>query len=113
VGQHCQAGSCWNRIATSPSSRSYQVTKGSQSLDLNPKLTMDPLNQRSAEMNEPSKNRNLKVIKRLSSTPVTAVCTYCRREFKAPMSALSRTVDAQVNLQQQFDRHRCQDEDAK
>jgi len=28
------------------------------------------------------------------------------------MSALSRTVDAQANLQQQFDRHRCQPEDA-
>ena len=28
------------------------------------------------------------------------------REFKAPMSALDRTVDAQTNLQQQFDQHK-------
>jgi hypothetical protein len=60
------------------------------------------------EMNNLPRKRNLRVIKWLSSTPVIAVCTSCSREFKAPMSALSRTVDAQTNLQQQFDRHKCQ-----
>jgi hypothetical protein len=62
--------------------------------------------------NNPPKKRNLRVTKWLSSTPVVAVCTLCRREFKAPMSALSRTIDAQVNLQQQFDKHKCQAEAA-
>src|SRR5450755_402612 len=55
----------------------------------------------------------LRVIKWLSSTPVVVVYTYCDREFKAPTSALSRTVDAQANLQQQFERHKCQAADAK
>jgi len=64
------------------------------------------------EKNNAPKKRNLRVAKWLSSTPVVAVCTVCSREFKAPMSALSRTVDAQANLQQQFDRHTCQAEDA-
>jgi len=64
------------------------------------------------EMNKSPKKRNLRVVKWLSSTPVVAVCTSCSREFKVPMSALSRTVDAQANLQQQFDRHTCQPEDA-
>ena len=61
-----------------------------------------------SDKNTPSNERRLKVIKWLSSTPVVAVCAHCDREFKAPMSALSRTVDAQANLQQQFDRHKCQ-----
>ena len=64
-----------------------------------------------AKNNSPKK-RNLRVVKWLSSTPVVAVCSFCSREFKVPMSALSRTVDAQANLQQQFDRHTCQPEDA-
>jgi transcription elongation factor Elf1 len=62
-------------------------------------------------MNDSSKRRSLKVVQWLSSTPVFAVCTFCGREFEVPMSALSRTVDAQANLQQQFDRHTCQLED--
>ena len=64
-----------------------------------------------AKNNSP-KERNLRVIKWLSSTPVVAVCTLCSREFKVPMSALSRTVDAQAYIQQQFGRHMCQSEDA-
>jgi hypothetical protein len=64
------------------------------------------------EKNNPLKERSLKVVKWLSSTPVIAVCTLCSREFKVPMSALSRTVDAQAYIQQQFGRHRCQPEDA-
>jgi hypothetical protein len=64
------------------------------------------------ENNNPSKKRNLRVTKWLGSTPAVAVCTLCSREFKAPMSALSRTTDAQANLQQQFDRHKCQAEAA-
>jgi len=63
------------------------------------------------EKDNPPKKRNLRVVKWLSMTPVVAVCTFCNREFKAPMSALSRTTDAQANLQGQFDRHMCQSED--
>ena len=56
--------------------------------------------------------RNLKVIKWLSSTPVVAVCTLCSREFKVPMSALSGTIDPQSYIQHQFGKHMCQPEDA-
>jgi hypothetical protein len=63
--------------------------------------------------NDPHPKRNLRVVKWLSMTPAVAVCTFCNREFKAPMSALSRTTDAQANLQQQFDGHKCQAEDSK
>ena len=55
--------------------------------------------------------RTLRVLKWLSSTPAVGVCTDCAREFKVPMSALTRTIDAQANLQQQFDRHQCSRED--
>jgi hypothetical protein len=64
------------------------------------------------EMNKSQEKGNLRVVKWFSSTTVVAVCTFCSREFKVPMSALSRTVDAQANVQQQFDRQRCQPEDA-
>lgn len=52
--------------------------------------------------------RSIRVVKWLSSTPAIGVCTFCRREFKVPMSALTRTADAQVSLQEQFDRHKCE-----
>jgi hypothetical protein len=56
--------------------------------------------------------RTLRVTKWLSTTPAIGVCTACAREFKVPMSSLSKTADAQANLQGQFDRHKCQLEDA-
>jgi hypothetical protein len=51
--------------------------------------------------------RNLRVTKWLSTTPAIAVCTACTKEFKVPLTALTKTTDAQINLQQQFDRHEC------
>jgi len=56
--------------------------------------------------------RRLRVVKWLSTTPALGVCTLCSREFKVPMSALKRTADAQTSLQEQFDRHKCETEDA-
>ena len=56
--------------------------------------------------------RRLRVAKWLSTTPVLGVCTLCSREFKVPMSALRRTADAQANLQEQFDRHKCEPEES-
>jgi hypothetical protein len=56
--------------------------------------------------------RRLRVVKWLSTTPAIGACTYCTREFKVPMRALTRTADAQANLQEQFDRHKCEREDA-
>src|ERR1700678_2988060 len=55
--------------------------------------------------------RSLKVVKWLSSTPAIGVCTDCSKEFKVPMTSLSKTIDAQAFLQEQFDRHRCQREE--
>ncbi|HEV2699267.1 MAG TPA: hypothetical protein VGU90_14825 [Terriglobales bacterium] len=51
--------------------------------------------------------RILRVIKWLKQTPVIAVCESCGHQFKAPMTALARTKDAQASLQQQFDLHKC------
>ena len=51
--------------------------------------------------------RILRVIKWLRQTPVMAVCESCGHQFKAPMTALTKTKDAQINLQQQFDSHKC------
>jgi hypothetical protein len=56
--------------------------------------------------------RNLRILKWLNATPAIGVCTSCTREFKVPMSALTRTADAQVNLQGQFDRHKCEGRDS-
>jgi hypothetical protein len=51
--------------------------------------------------------RNLRVVKWLSATPAIGVCTVCSKEFKVPMTSLSKTMDAQAYLQEQFDRHKC------
>jgi hypothetical protein len=51
--------------------------------------------------------RALRVTKWLSTTPAVGVCTACSKEFKVPMTDLSKTKEAQVNLQQQFDQHNC------
>ena len=59
--------------------------------------------------------RRLRVVKWLSTTrttPAVGVCALCSREFKVPMIALRRTVDAQASLQEQFDRHKCEPEDS-
>jgi hypothetical protein len=56
--------------------------------------------------------RALRVVKWLSSTPAIGVCVFCSQQFKVPMSALTRTADAQAYLQEQFDRHKCKREDA-
>ena len=52
--------------------------------------------------------RNLRVTKWLSTTPAVGVCTACSKEFRVPMTALSKARDAQVNLQWQFDQHKCE-----
>ena len=51
--------------------------------------------------------RILRVVKWLRQTPVIAVCESCGCQFKAPMTALAKTKDAQASLQQQFDSHKC------
>jgi hypothetical protein len=55
--------------------------------------------------------RNLRVLKWLGMVPAVATCTQCNREFKAPLEALKRVSDAQENLQSQFSRHLCQQND--
>lgn len=52
--------------------------------------------------------RILRVTKWLNQTPVMAACDLCGKHFKAPMTALAKTKDAQMSLQQQFDLHKCQ-----
>jgi hypothetical protein len=55
--------------------------------------------------------RAVRIIKHLGSVPCVAACTACGREFKVPLRALARVKDAQANLQEQFDRHKCQREE--
>jgi hypothetical protein len=52
--------------------------------------------------------RAVRIVKMLGSVPCVAACTACGQQFTAPLSALKRLTDAQANLQQQFDRHQCQ-----
>jgi hypothetical protein len=56
----------------------------------------------------PMIQRRLRVVKWLSTTPAVGVCTHCSWEFMVPISALKRIADAQVSLQEQFDRHICE-----
>jgi hypothetical protein len=56
--------------------------------------------------------RRLRVVKWLNTTPAIGVCTLCSLEFKVPLIAIRRTADAQTDMQEQFDRHKCDREDA-
>jgi hypothetical protein len=51
--------------------------------------------------------RILRVVKWLGTTPAVGVCELCSQQFKAPMTALTKTKDAQASLKQQFDSHKC------
>lgn len=51
--------------------------------------------------------RNLRVVKWLGATPAVAICTLCKREFKVPLSSLSRVTEAQESLRVQFAEHQC------
>lgn len=56
--------------------------------------------------------RSLRVIKWLNQTPAIAVCTACSRQFKVPLTELTKTKDAQIYLQEQFDKHKCKPVDS-
>ena len=62
-------------------------------------------------MSVPAK-RHLRVVNWLGTVPAIAECTYCKREFKVPLSDLKRTSAAQENLKMQFDAHKCEREGA-
>jgi hypothetical protein len=51
--------------------------------------------------------RAVRIVKQIGAAPCVAACTYCRQEFKAPLSALRSVRDATDNLQKQFDAHKC------
>ncbi len=54
-----------------------------------------------------AKKRTLKVTKWLGMVPVIAVCSVCTQQFKVPLTALNRVVEAQQSLQMQFAGHKC------
>ena len=56
--------------------------------------------------------RALRVVKWLGSTPAIGVCEFCSKQFKVPVTELAKTSEAQANMQEQFDRHKCKREDA-
>jgi hypothetical protein len=59
-----------------------------------------------------AKKRSLKVTKWLGTVPVIAVCSACTQQFKVPLAALNRVVEAQQSLQLQFAGHKCRREQA-
>jgi len=56
--------------------------------------------------------RNLRVLKWLGTTPAIAVCTLCNREFRVPVEVLKRVGGAVEELKLQFERHRCEQDEA-
>lgn len=54
------------------------------------------------------KQRGLRVVKWLGTTPAVGVCTNCAKNFNAPMHALKRQADAQASLRKQFEEHKCE-----
>ena len=40
-------------------------------------------------------------------TPVIAVCTQCKQQFRAPLAHIKSTLDAQNYLGKQFESHVC------
>jgi hypothetical protein len=44
--------------------------------------------------------------------PVIAVCAACSTQFKVPLTELTKTKDAQAYIQEEFERHKCKQEDA-
>jgi hypothetical protein len=55
----------------------------------------------------PLPKRYLRVVKWLGLTPAIAVCVSCGKEFKVPLTLLSKTTDAKTSLDEQFYRHEC------
>jgi hypothetical protein len=51
--------------------------------------------------------RKLRVVKWVGSTPASGVCEFCSKQFKVPLTEMARTSQADDNLQEQFDRHKC------
>jgi hypothetical protein len=54
--------------------------------------------------------RNLRIVKRTANIPVLGVCEYCNAQFSADPTG--RTVEGQSTIQEQFDKHKCEREDA-
>jgi hypothetical protein len=55
----------------------------------------------------PQPERNLRVVSWIGTIPAIGVCTYCSRQFKAPLESMKRVADAQWNLDLQFKEHKC------
>lgn len=50
---------------------------------------------------------NLKNSWGLTRSAASAVCGFYSEQFRVPMSSLSSVIEAQANLQQQFEAHKC------
>jgi len=55
--------------------------------------------------------RAVRIVKHLRSVLWVAACTPWGKQFTARPDVLLRVKDAQANLQKQFDRHKCEDEE--
>lgn len=52
----------------------------------------------------------VRIVKHLGPVPCVAACTACGKQFTTPQSTLQRVREAQANLQQQFARHKHENE---
>jgi hypothetical protein len=43
----------------------------------------------------------------VGSTPAIGVCEFCSKQFKVPLTEMAKASEANANLQDQFDRHKC------
>lgn len=57
--------------------------------------------------------RAVRIVKHMGMVPCVAACTACGQQFTAPLNTLKRVTDAQANLQEQFDRHQCQNAESR
>jgi len=52
--------------------------------------------------------RMMRILKRIGTTPILAVCTNCAQEFRTPTDTITPVSEAQQILESRFRAHRCE-----
>jgi hypothetical protein len=52
----------------------------------------------------------LRIVKWLGTVPEIAMCPFCKREFRTPLTRMRQSLNALENLQVRFYGHKCQPE---
>jgi predicted nucleic acid binding AN1-type Zn finger protein len=56
--------------------------------------------------------RNLRIVKRVKNVPVIGICEYCKVQFQAEHQPAGQQARAQAVIQQQFNAHKCEPQEA-